>query len=137
MKRWAALLFLTGAAMAATPEIIILQISPGSTGDTVFNYLYWIPISTAAAIPTTSSSAWTGATVAENQAIQNGTILEENRIGTAFASMTLGQIETNLVNGWNTENTRISNLQNPMQYYGSIYDGTSWTLGASSGTPKE
>ena len=113
----------------ATKQIIVL--SQGSNGTEVsYSVAFWYPI-TLNPVPQTAGSAWVpsgtsaGASTAENQAIQAGTIREEIQgfsfpVGTPVAA-----IEAVLQQAWAKRNAQIAG-QGANQFYGSWFDGTAW-----------
>lgn len=125
------LLLLTVASVvhAATKEIIVLaQSSNGTT--VIYNVLFWFPISTN---PQTQSggSSWTasgtstGATTAENAAIQAGTIKEESQPFSFPVGTPVSAIESILQQAWTKRNAEIGGIGGN-QFYGSFWDGSVW-----------
>jgi hypothetical protein len=110
-------------------QIIILNtgVVPGYY---VINYALWaVPPADrqpAYANPN-ATSAWINATTAEITALQNGSVVESVQ-STQFPTGTSpATIEAELVSRFNQYQTQISNA-NPWAYYGSTYNGSTWTL---------
>jgi hypothetical protein len=125
-----ALSLLAASGFAATKRIIVMTQSSNGTEITVSG-VKWFPITTGAR-PQTFGSAWvasgtsTGASTAENTAIQNGAIYEEAfsrnfPVGTSAAT-----IEATLIQAWIDRNAEI-NGNGANIYYGVWYDGASWS----------
>lgn len=124
------ILLLAAPAFAATKRIIVLTSSSNGVELNVSGVM-WFVITTGAR-PQTSGSLWiasgtsSGASTAENTAIQNGTIYEEvfSRsfpVGTATAT-----IQSALIQAWIDRNAQI-NGNGANVFYGVAYDGTSWS----------
>lgn len=113
----------------ATKQIIVLT---QSTNQTEVNYsvLFWFPI-TLNPVPQTAGSVWTpsgtsvGASTAENQAIQAGSIKEEVQGFTFPVGTPVSAIEAVLQQAWAKRNAQIAG-QGANQFYGSFFDGTAW-----------
>lgn len=117
-------------AFAATKQIIVL--SQTSDGIQVsYNILFWYPIS-ANPVPRANGSVWIasgtsiGATAAENTAIQNGSIFEEQRAFSFAVGTAVANIEAVLQQYWTKRNAQLAG-QGGNQFYGSFWDGTVWS----------
>lgn len=124
----------------ANKQIIILDDVHASPLDTPnnrqFRVAYWIPVPVARQTfyVTTVVSAWSGASGAENTAIQAGQVLEIVRsesFDSGSGAPTLAQIKAALIANWTALNTAIQN-NNHWANYGSFYDGSVWTAGGVS-----
>jgi hypothetical protein len=74
-----------------------------------------------------ATSAWSGATGADNTNLQNGSVVESVVTQRIPAGSTLPQIEGFLQNLWQQYQTFITN-NNLWQRYGSTWDGAIWTV---------
>lgn len=74
-----------------------------------------------------AKSVWSGATAADNTAMQNGSVVETVISQRVPAGTSIAQIETFLQNHWQTFQNQINN-SNPWNHYGSTWDGTTWTV---------
>jgi len=114
----------------ATKQIIVLSQSQSET-EVAYNVLFWFPITTKPN-PQTAGSQWnpisgvsTGASTAENQAIQAGSIKEEARSFSFPVGTSIAAIEAVLQQAWAQRNAEIGGV-GPNQYYGSYFDGSAW-----------
>jgi hypothetical protein len=91
--------------------------------------LFWFPI-TSGKQPQTAGSAWTGASAAENAAIQSGAVLEERTTIQLPYNNDATANETSLLQYWTNRNAQI-NGRGPAQAQGTYYDPASggWTAG--------
>lgn len=113
----------------ATKQIVVLD---EGTSETQVSYriAFWYPI-TVNAVPQTAGSVWVasgtsaGASVAENSAIQAGTIKEEVQSFSFPVGTPVSAIEAVLQQAWAKRNAQI-NGQGANQFYGAFYDGTAW-----------
>jgi len=106
-------------------QIIVLGVSQSSTQFQV-NALFWYPI-TSGIQTRTSGSQWSGASSAENLAIQNGTVLEEGQ-SFAFPVGTLTATIKDVLNkAWTQRNSALGGI-GPNLYNGVFYDSaTLWS----------
>ena|SRR6516165_9068191 len=74
-----------------------------------------------------ATSAWSGATAADNTNLQTGIMVESVVTQRIQAGSTLPQIENFLQNLWQQYQNSI-NSTNLWQRYGSTWDGTTWTI---------
>ena len=113
----------------ATKQVIALSVSYTETEFTI-NFAFWFPI-TKNPVPQTAGSAWVpsgasaGASAAENQAIQAGTIREEGYSHTFPVGTPIAAIEAIVQQAWTERNAQI-NGQGANQFYGNFFDGVSW-----------
>ena len=73
------------------------------------------------------TSAWSGATAADNANLQNGLVTERVITQRVPPGTTITQVETFLQNQWQQFQNEITNY-NPWVHYGSTWDGTTWTV---------
>lgn len=107
-------------------KIIILGANASSVSQTIVNAIFWYPI-TSGAQPQTSGSVWANASAAENAAIQNGTVLEEQQSFSFPTGMTLAQSETELGLVWTNRQAQI-NGRGPALFTGVFLDSlTGWS----------
>jgi hypothetical protein len=103
----------------------IILINGGKTRDQLtYQVAFWYPISSQAQTKT-NGSIWTGATTAENTAIQNGSVLEEVEPFNFPGSTTLGTIKDTLSSRWVTRNSQIAGV-GPNQYVGIFFDSSTF-----------
>lgn len=74
-----------------------------------------------------AKSAWTGATAADNTALQNGSVVENVANQRVPPGATLAQVEGFLQAQWQNYQAYINNY-NPWRSYGTTWDGTTWTV---------
>src|SRR6185437_3509073 len=121
---FAAFLVLSLPAFAAK-QIIVLGESQNGTTVTI-QAAFWYPI-TAGALAQTKGSVWTGASAAENTAIQNGSVLEEVQNFTFPVGATPTTIKDVLNKAWTQRNTALAGI-GPNQFNGIFFDSvTGWS----------
>lgn len=120
-------------AQGSTPEVIALDESFSETSFTL-RFAFWFPITkNPTPQPGSAGSVWTasgtsaGATVAQNTAIQNGTILEEVRTFTFPVGTPVAAIEAVVQQAWIERNAQI-NGQGANQFYGDYFNGAAWAF---------
>jgi hypothetical protein len=88
--------------------------------------VFWFPI--ASGIKTqTAGSAWAGASAAENTAIQNGTVLEEQQSFNFPSGLATASMKDYLDNYWTRRNAQIAGV-GPGLYAGVFEDSiTGWS----------
>lgn len=110
-------------------QIIVLDQSVAETSVS-YRILFWFPIN-ANPQPVSSGSIWTpsgssvGASVLETQAIQAGTIKEEQTGFTFPVGTPISAIQAVLQQAWAKRNAQI-NSQGGNQFYGAFFDGAVW-----------
>lgn len=113
---------------------IIIQDRINIPSDFSFRYVFWLAVPAARqtfyANPA-ATSVVKDATTAELQAIQNGAVIEEQYTDNYAAGTLIAAIQASLIAKYNARQTVINNT-NPWQYYGSSWDGTSWTVKTTS-----
>lgn len=109
----------------AAKQIIVLGQSQNGTTVTI-SAAFWYPITTGA-LAQTKGSVWTGASAAENTAIQNGTVLEEVQNFTFPVNTTATTIKDVLNKAWTQRNTALGGV-GPNQFNGIFFDSvTGWS----------
>lgn len=104
-------------------RVIVLGANISNTVSINVTAVFWYPISTGASAQA-SGSAWPGASQAENTAIQNGSVLEE-QISLQFPNGTpKANIEAQLLQYWTNRNGQI-NGQGPAMFAGVFNDSVS------------
>lgn len=121
-----------GTAIAA-PRVIVLDVQQPTQAQQVIHYLLWLTTTTP--LPTVgASSSWkagglsAGATSAMNNAIAAGSFIELNLSRGYPSSMTTTQIQTDLQADYTTRQAALAANTQPGTYYGSVWDGASWTV---------
>ena len=111
-----------------TRRIIILE-RINLPSDRDYRYLFWADRPAARqshfADPA-ATSVFPNATPAEIAAIQSGAIAEFTGIWHVTTGQTLAQIMAQLVTAFNLYQATIT-ANNPLDYYGSYWDGSTWT----------
>jgi hypothetical protein len=105
----------------------IVVLSQDSNGTEVsYTVALWFPITSGARVQT-SGSVWTGASAAENSAIQAGTVKEET-VGRSFpVGTTAAAIKSVLQQMWTERNAQINGI-GPNVFYGIFFDSvTGWS----------
>lgn len=113
-------------------QIIILdQVSGPSTS---FRYLFWAAVPLARqpfyANPG-AKSIWTGASAAENTALQLGQVVEKGDVYSVPTGATIAAIKASLQTMWAAYQATIT-ASNHWSQYGTFWDGTTWTTGGVS-----
>jgi hypothetical protein len=114
------------------PKIVILDVSQPSQAQQTIHYLLWL--TTLTPLPRAATSAWTagsasvGATTAQNNALASGSFIEVNLSQTFPSSLTTAQIQTFLQNDYTTRQAALAANTQPGAFYGSVWDGTAWTV---------
>lgn len=92
----------------------------------IVSTVFWYPITTGAK-PTSGVSQWTGASTAENTALQAGTVLEEPNTFTFAMGTTGAVIEAQILLAWTNRNAQI-NGQGPGLFANVFNDSvTGWS----------
>jgi hypothetical protein len=106
-------------------EIIVLTQTSDGTNQT-YQFAFWFPVTQGAA-PQLTGSQWTGATTAENTAIQNGTVKEEIYVHTFPVGTSTTAIKTVVNQAWTARNVQIAGV-GPNQFFGTFFDSaTGWS----------
>lgn len=111
-------------------KIIILELLRGTgLGDSTLRAVLWFAIPAARRVPVAgATSAWRNASAGELASLATGEVLEEVielqlPPGTSAAAAR-GVLEAR----YSRRETDIGNLPNVNQFYGSYWNGTSWTV---------
>ena len=114
-------------------QVIILNTTPAVGGITAVDYAFWLVPSASAIIPAPGfNSAYAGASAAEINALQTGAALEIVATTQYPSSFALSAIETDLLAKYAAAQTALTAETNPIQWYGTYYDGVSQTWTAQS-----
>lgn len=104
-------------------QIIILRVTKGPGGDDNVSYLFWLAVASGREVPGVNpTSAWSGASLLENTAIANGSVIEEPYSRQYPVSATATQIRNDLVAKFNARQAEIAALPDPNKYNGRFYD---------------
>ena len=103
-------------------QVIVKRISNDRQGNLLVNVLNWYAVTAQAAVPGPGQSQWSGASVAENSAISNGTVIEEAIQYSYAATTTEPTIKADLLARWGVRQTAITSAVNPNSFYGIYYD---------------
>jgi len=109
--------------MAATKRVIALSTTPNGSSIIILA-AFWYNITTGITAKPTASSQWSGATAADNTAIQNGTVIEEIEPFPFPLGVQGTTIKDVLLSRWNVRNGEL-NGQGPNVYYGIFNDSVS------------
>jgi hypothetical protein len=121
--------------MAITKRVIVLE--QISTAPPTYRYALWADVPVArqafyAARQAGAVSAWKDASVADNTALQNGSVTERSDTTVMNAGDTLATAQTRLQGIWTAFQAEIT-AANPWLRYGSFMDtANSWTGGGVS-----
>lgn len=109
---------------------IIIQERINIPSDFSFRYIFWLSVPATRQTFYANASATSNvkdATAGELTAIQNGQVLEEVYTGNYPAGTPIATIQSDLAAKYTARQTVITNL-NPWLYYGTSWDGTTWTV---------
>ncbi len=112
--------------MARLRVIVLNQLNSANS----YNCLFWADVPAARQgfyADASAASAWKDALPADNQALQNGSVVERGSVQTFQAGTTLGQIEAYLQGEWQKFQDSITS-SNPWIHYGSTWDGVTWNV---------
>jgi hypothetical protein len=113
--------FMTSSAFA-TKQVIVLN-SSSNGAQTTIKVAMWFVI-TSGAQTQTAGSIWTGASAAENTAIQNGTVIEEVQTFQVPNGSTTVTIKDLLNKAWTARQAQINGV-GPGIYSGIFFDSVS------------
>lgn len=107
-------------------QIIVLSTAKGPNGtDISVRAAAWFYPAAGREVPLPSaSSAFRNATIAEIQAIQARTVIEETYEFLYPSGTGVVAIKADLVSRYNARAAKIAAMTNPNQWYGVYYDGT-------------
>lgn len=110
-------------------QIIALETNPSDGGYISISTAMWFPVAAGkeVPVPTLTKSAWTGASPAEIQALQAGTMKEEVNTFRFPSSYTAAQIKAELQASYVTRLAYLNSLPFQGQYYGVFFDGSVWS----------
>lgn len=109
-------------------QIIILDSGTGPGGDVNVRFAFWLVPPTANQVKKPgATSAYLGASAAEAISIQSGQTIEEVYSAQYTVAFTLAQIEANLQTKYAVRQAAITAAINAVQWYGSFWDGATWT----------
>lgn len=118
------LLFLSLPAMAVKRSVVIGQSTSGS--NVCYRIANWYVITTGQQTQT-AGSQWSGASTAENTAIQNGSVLEEVNNQCFPVAQDVTSIKAVIVQFWTVRNSQIGGI-GPAQFQGVFFDSvTGWS----------
>jgi hypothetical protein len=117
----------------AAPHVFILTVTVPSQAIQSIRYGVWL--CTTKPVPRSGfTSAWTagpgstGATTAQNNALVAGSFIETVLVENFPASSTTAEIQTFLQRVWQTQQAQLANNTQPGAFYGSTWNGTTWTV---------
>jgi len=119
------LAFIFSLPAFAAKQIIVIQQSANGAQQ-CYTVANWYAITTGLQAQT-KGSAWSGASTAENTAIQNGSVLEEVNTTCFPVGQDVGSIKLVLQKAWSVRNGEIGGV-GPAQYQGVFFDSvTGWS----------
>lgn len=94
-----------------------------------FTVVLWadVPLERQGFYATTAVSAWKGASSLENGDLQAGRVAEKRHDVAFRFNISLAEAQANLQTIWQSYQDEITTL-NPWNRYGTLWDGTTWTL---------
>jgi hypothetical protein len=112
-------------------QITVLETNPADGGQISVRCAFWFPVTAGKEVPKpTYTSVITGAAIptgAEDSALKAGQVLEEVKAFTFPDNMSAATIKSTLVTFYARRAAYLATLPFQGQYYGVIYDGTSWS----------
>ena len=106
-------------------QIIVLDSNPADGGAFTVRCAMWFPVAAGKEWPVSAAaSAWSGVSLAENQAIQQGQVIEETRTYSFPSTTATAVIKTSLVNSYASRNTYLATQPFKGQYYGVFFDSS-------------
>lgn len=113
-------------------QVIVLTITNPWPVQNSIEFCMWASVPTARTAFYVQSSTWqsvyAGATTTELAALRAGQYTEQVQIASLPISATVANVKTVLQDAFTIFQNSINN-STAWQYYGSSYDGSSWTLG--------
>jgi hypothetical protein len=111
-------------AFAAKRVVVVKQATNGA--QVCYTLANWFAITTGQQAQT-AGSIWTGASAAENTAIQNGSVLEEISTQCFAVGQDVTTIKAALVQSWTVRQSQINGI-GPAQFQGVFFDSsTGWS----------
>jgi len=118
--------------MAARLRAIFVE-KPDPNNNNLFGYVLWADVPAArqtfyaALWPANGVSRWAGAQPGDNQALQNGSVVEQYSEVQQQQGWTRAQLQAEVATRWQTYQTYITNY-NPWVFYGTTLDPSgTWT----------
>lgn len=109
-------------------QIIITSTSSQSGGFLVISVVFWFPVTAGDELPQSGrDSSYAGASAAELAALRTGTVIEETKGFTVPASLPGASIKSLLESAYADRKAYLDGLASPGEYYGTSWDGTSWS----------
>jgi hypothetical protein len=110
-------------------QIIILETVRGTgLGDTEVRHVFWFAVPLARRVPIAGKvSAYRDATAGETTALQDGSVYEEQYSIQIPSGTNAAGVRSLLESRYAARQNELSALPNPNTYYGSYWDGSTWT----------
>jgi len=111
-------------------RVIFLAATPDDPTQNTWTALLWadVPASRQTFYASANkTSAWSGATAADNTNLQNGSVVEQAITQRVPPGTNISQIENYLQAVWSNFQNDVTN-NNPWVHYGSTWDGTTWNI---------
>ena len=112
----------SGGTIQAAKQIINIGSAPTASGNITINYVMWL--TTSKPTITTATSVWSGASAAENAAIQAGTTVEVSGSITVSPGTSAASISTTLTTTYSQIEASINS--GFLGYTGYWWNGASW-----------
>lgn len=113
-------------------QITVLETSTGDGGEIAIRVAFWFPVTAGQEVPLPSftsqikGSTHNPVTSQEAADLAAGVVVEEVTTIKLPASSTLVQVKAHLITKRTDRATYRATLPPLWQYYGTVYDGTSW-----------
>lgn len=109
-------------------KIIILDTRKTANGGTDVGVVFWFPVASGREeLAPDASSMYSDVTPAELSALQAGTVFETPHSASFPQGTSKVQIQAALVTAYNSALTVFNARFNPKQFFGTFWDGTTWT----------
>jgi len=111
-------------------KILVLTKEP-NPNEIVFNYLFWLDVPTnyqSFYVNSNATSSYRDATTQEVDSLKAGQVYELQGNAVFSKTDTVANIKAFLITRFHQEQ-EILDAKNPWIYYGTFWDGTSWTNG--------
>jgi hypothetical protein len=96
-----------------------------SSGGYQVSYVLWL--TTTQPIPSSGTSAFSGASAQEKAALQLGNFMEVPRSEFFALGTTLANAEAQMQNDWTAQQAALAASVQPGQFFGNFFDGAGWT----------
>jgi len=112
------------------PRLRVIILNSTLEDPNTFQTVFWADVPTARQLhfaDPNKKSAWPDATAADNQALQNGSVMEQTGTLRYQQGTGMAAIQAAMQQQWTDFQARVSNT-NPWQRYGTTWDGNAWVV---------